>query len=91
MRARRAVPTLFTLTHPLDELKPLGALAEPTDTDCAMPPAPAATGDESSLAEPSASLACDPAEKLLFAHEDLPLIVSFNSRTARHNVWQLHR
>ena len=85
------MPTLFTLTHPLDELKPLGALAEPTDTDCAMPPAPAATGDESSLAEPSTSLACDAAETLLFAHEDLPLIVSFNSRTARHTVWQLYR
>ena len=86
-----AVPTLFTLTHPLDELKPLGAVVEISEAvDNAMPAAPPSI-DAPSLAGASPGLACNAREALLFAHEDLPLAVSFNSESGLHTIWQLHR
>lgn len=88
--AMLVLPSLFSLHHPLDELRPV-----------ALMPAAAAVSTPSqadplvSETEQQLPLFCDSSERLVFArggddldaHKDPPLVLTYNPGRRRHSLW----
>lgn len=88
--AMLVLPSLFSLHHPLDELRPVAlmpaaaAVSTPSQTD------PLVSETEQQL-----RLFCDSSEKLVFvrggddhgADKDPPLVLTYNSVRRRHSLW----
>lgn len=80
-----AVPSLFTLRHPLDELRPVALL----------PPSTAGTRSITWPTEDQQRLVCDASERVVFAGggggegtgPDTSLLVTYNTRHRRHSLW----
>jgi hypothetical protein len=95
-------PTLFSLMHPLEELKPLSFWPSNHEdaTDDVLFPSPssssssshdATNNDDNVNVNMSSRWVTDAYERVVQTFASQPLLVTYNERTRRHALWQLRQ
>ncbi|CAM9559951.1 unnamed protein product, partial [Choristocarpus tenellus] len=82
------VPSLFSLLHPLDELRPVAVLERASCRPLQGTP------PSSSMAQEEQELVCDASELVLFARgsgnpKEPTLLLTYHAQHSRHSLWQV--
>lgn len=84
-------PTLFSLMHPLEELKPLSMFVNSPSADDPLDIDPALEAINAAPDRGGCDFVCDPADKVVFASDGQPFILIYNQRDRVHTLWVLRQ
>jgi Anaphase-promoting complex sub unit 1 C-terminal domain/APC1 beta sandwich domain/Anaphase-promoting complex subunit 1 middle domain len=82
-----AAPTLFSLMHPLEDIKPIATFVDVSGNGHTHTPQVNKTQHELCLDD----FVCDPLERVVYACGGDPFIVTYSQRTHTHRVWILRQ
>ena len=90
-------PTMFSLMHPLEEVKPLSLYIRPGDSEWSPSGLQFRSPNVSSSSSPKVAppgqgeILCAPHESVVVASESRPLLVTYCAKSRRHRLWVIRQ